>query len=253
VQMLCSQKNFCKVTWLCIKPTIKMIKGAVGSSRSDSQAFLISHFFSKRNLEMASYFCDKYFAEELNFSPALNDADIRNLMFDLGFHFYFNTAWRNSGSSQFKSDALKEDGFCLTFNSIRARSIFRNDSVDPEFFENFENKKSANTLSKREPQAWNIETGYTPNRMQYYPLRSLRKGLKNGLGVAIRALTYMLEDIDTTCREDPQSIKIALHHPAEVPLENNFITVQFNQSVQVMIRPKITRTSDSLKSYDPEV
>jgi hypothetical protein len=138
----------------------------------------------------------------------------------------------------------------MTFNSIRATFIFRNDTVDPEFLENYESEIYLKELSKMEPQEWNIEIGYTPNRMQYYPLRSLRKGLENGLTVKLASPTL---EIDTTCREDPQSIKIALHHPAEVPLENNFITVQFNQSVQVMIRPKITRTSESLKSYDPEV
>jgi hypothetical protein len=125
--------------------------------------------------------------------------------------------------------------------------------VDPSFLENFEGRTSSKSKSKIEPKEWNIETGYTPNKMQYYPLKSLRKGLKNGLTVSLGALINKLNEIDETCREDPESIKIALHHPAEVPLENNFITVPFNQTVQLMVKPKITKTSESLMSYDADM
>jgi hypothetical protein len=85
-----------------------------------------------------------------------------------------------------------------------------------------------------------------------YFTSSLTLSRENGLTVTMRSLTY-LDDIDTTCREDPQSIKIALHHPAEVPLKTNFITVPFNQTVQLMVKPKITKTLETVKSYDPEV
>jgi hypothetical protein len=62
-----------------------------------------------------------------------------------------------------------------------------------------------------------------------------------------------LKEISDLCRKSPQSIKITLHHPAEVLHENSFIEVPFNKSVSVVVKPKITRTSESLKSYDPKV
>jgi hypothetical protein len=218
----------------------------------NGQSFVIPSFFSKLNLEMASYFCTKYFGEKLNFEPTLNDADIRKLMNKMSFPSDFFNLWRNSKSTQFTVRVLMEDGYCFTFNSIRTRFIFRNDTVDPAFLKSFEDRTSPKELSKMEPKEWNIEAGYTPNKMQYYPLKFLRKSLENGLTVTMRSLTY-LDDVNTNCREDPQSIKIALHHPAEVPLKTNFITVPFNQTVQLMVKPKITKSSETVKSYDPEV
>jgi hypothetical protein len=250
--MLCSPENFCKVIWQRIRLTNKIMKGTVGPRIC--HAFLIPSFSSKRNLEMASHFCTKYFGEKLNFEPTLNNADIRKMMNTRSFRCEYVDRWRNSKFTPFISRVFMQDGYCTTFNSIRARYIFRNDSVDPSFLDNFEGKTSPKALSKMEPKEWNIETGYTPNKMQYYPLKSLRKGLKNGLRVTIKTFAFKdNSEIDETCRKDPESIKIALHHPAEVALQNNFITVPFNQTVQLMIRPKITKSSDSLKSYDPEV
>jgi hypothetical protein len=60
-------------------------------------------------------------------------------------------------------------------------------------------------------------------------------------------------NIDKQCRSNPEFIKIALHHPAEVALKTSFVKMPIYKSVSMMVKPKITKTSDSLKSYDPEV
>jgi hypothetical protein len=150
-----------------------------------------------------------------------------------------------------------EDGKCMTFNPISAKLIFRNDTVDPMFLDRFQQSRFRKGSSK-DPQSWSIETGYTPNRMQYYPLKSLRKGMEAGLRVELEFFTntnddLMVKSVDPPCRKEPLNIKIALHHPAEVALKSSFISVPFNKSVSMMVKPKITKTSDSLKSYDPEV
>jgi hypothetical protein len=107
-----------------------------------------------------------------------------------------------------------------------------------------------------DPQSWSIETGYTSDGMQFYPLKSLNSGAESGFGVALATnllLKDLVESIDRECRYNPEHIKIALHHPAEVALKTSFILMPFLKSVSMMVKPKITTTSDSLRSYDPEM
>ncbi len=108
-----------------------------------------------------------------------------------------------------------------------------------------------------EPQSWSIETGYSSSGMQFYPLRALNSRPQSGFEVDI-GTGYRLEDfhmdIDRHCRlSNPEYMKIALHHPAEFALKTSYIKMPFNKSVSMMVKPKITTTSDTLKSYDPEV
>jgi hypothetical protein len=144
---------------------------------------------------------------------------------------------------------LTEDGLCYTFNPVRATSIFRNETVDPVFIKQYESKKFG-----VDTKNWDIENGYTLKKMKNYPLRSSDKGLQNGLKVRGRVYKIDLADVDTTCRKDPLDMKVAVHHPAEVVSNiNSFVTVPFNKSFTFLVRPSITKSSESLRSYDPAV
>jgi hypothetical protein len=202
-----------------------------------------------RNLEIATYFCDDYLAQELKHSPLINDIDLFDFMFENRFYVDFYNYWRNSITYQYYSFVLMEDGMCITFNPLSANLIFRNDTVDPKFL-----KRRSFGSSTMEPQSWNIETGYTANTNQFYPLKSLRKGAESGLEVVLVAsVNKTYEDLDRHCRWSPEYIKIALHHPAEVALKTNFINMPFHKIVLMMVKPKITTTSENLRTYDPNV
>jgi hypothetical protein len=104
------------------------------------------------------------------------------------------------------------------------------------------------------PLLWNMEDGYTKNSMKNYPLRSFDKGLENGLKINLYTEKCSLRNVDTLCQSRPRNVKIALHHSAEIiSNQNNYFEVPFNKSVSIVIYPKITRTSESLESYDPKV
>jgi hypothetical protein len=138
---------------------------------------------------------------------------------------------------------------CFTFNPVRANSIFRNDTVDPVFIKQYE----LSTFGT-DPTNWDMENGYTLKTMKNYPLRALEKGAQNGLKLYKKVYKYELADVDTTCRKDPSDIKVAVHHPAEVVSnKNSFVTVPFNKSFTFLVRPSITKSSESLRSYDPAV
>ncbi len=166
------------------------------------------------------------------------------------FPVNFLNAWRNSQTEDFYSMAVMEDGMCMTFNQISANSIFRNDTVDPKFLRQFRSD-SANL----EPQSWSIGTAYSSDGIHFYPLKSLNSGAESGFAVELTAkhLKDLEESTDRQCRSNPDFIKIALHHPAEVALKTSFIKMPFRKSVSMMVKPKITKTSDSLKSYQPEM
>jgi hypothetical protein len=199
-----------------------------------------------KNLETASFYCDENFSEELNHAPLTN---IKDIIFAASkFIVVFFADWRGSTGNQYSISVLMEDERCRTFNPINAHLIFRNDTVDPIFLDQFRQLPS-----EMRPELWSIETGYTSNGMPYYPLKSLRKGIEGGFKVNVGSFIHLFRDIDIRCRKDPRNIKIALHHPAEVALQSSFISVPFNKSVSMMVKPKITTTSDSLRHYDPEV
>jgi hypothetical protein len=204
-----------------------------------------------RNLELASYFCEEIQTGELEHSPFINNVDLFEFVDKNKFFVDFFNSWRDSSTDDFYSKVLMEDGMCMTFNQISANSIFRNGTVDPKFLRQFK-QVSANM----EPQSWSIETGYTSDGTHFYPLRALNSGPQSGFAVEVVA-TQLLRDeqgnVDKQCRSNPEFIKISLHHPGEVALKSSFISMPFYKIVSIMVKPKITSTSDSLKSYDPEV
>jgi hypothetical protein len=206
-------------------------------------------FDSIKELEMASYICEESLVKELNHTSH-SDAELNlaDFLYRKGFYMKHHSEWCNKYMYQYYSINCNENGFCFTFNLVNAHRIFRTETVDPAFLRQYE-LKSFNTM----PQLWSMEDGYTKNSMKNYPLRSLERGMENGLKTSVITDKLSLKEISDLCRKSPQSIKITLHHPAEVLHENSFIEVPFNKSVSVVVKPKITRTSESLKSYDPKV
>jgi hypothetical protein len=137
----------------------------------------------------------------------------------------------------------------MTYNPINANLIFRNDTVDPEFIKQYE-YKTYDTW----PQNWDMEAGYDVNRMKHNPLKSLDKGVENGFRFYLETWNMNFRKMNTICREYNQYNQIRLHHPAEVGIsKNSNVFVPFNRIISLMVKPKITSTSDSLKSHDPKV
>jgi hypothetical protein len=156
-----------------------------------------------------------------------------------------DTYWQGSWTTRYYSILLMENGLCKTFNHISANLIFRNDTVNPKFLKQFRSG-----ASKTEPQSWSIETGYTSDGTHFYPLKSLNSGAKSGFVATIKNIN---KEIDKHCRHHPEFIEIALHHPAEVALKASFLRMPFHKSISMMVKPEITKTFDSLRSYHPEV
>jgi hypothetical protein len=203
------------------------------------------------NLEMASYVCDQNIMRELNHMPLINDKklNIAEFLDTEGFYYQQVNEWCENDANQYYSYNLKQNGLCFSYNSIKADMIFRTETVDPAFLKEYE-IRSFNTM----PLLWSMEDGYIKNSMKNYPLRSFDKGLENGFKIKLYSEKWSLKNLDTLCESHPRNVKITLHHPAEIiSNQNNYFEVAFNKSVSIIVKPKITRTSASLESYDPKV
>jgi hypothetical protein len=144
---------------------------------------------------------------------------------------------------------LTDDGRCETFNAIDANLIFRNDTVDPKFIKDYQTEKKE---EGNDPVLWNMEEGYQPG-ISNYPYRSFQCN-DNGLQLKLAIFKDRLESLQTFCNKNPRNFKLIFNHPAEVPrVASNRLLIPFNRSVVILITPKITKTSNSLRSYDPSV
>jgi amiloride-sensitive sodium channel len=155
-------------------------------------------------------------------------------------------AWKKSTDPR-TLQILTDDGLCETFNAIDANLIFRNDTVDPKFIEEYQERRG-----DINPVFWSMEEGYTSNT-DNYPYRAYdgkSKALKFRPSIKNEKFN---KDIDQGCNRISENFKIVVSHPAEVPRITINRMAPFNKSVVVLVKPKVTRTSESLKSIDPNV
>jgi hypothetical protein len=192
--------------------------------------------------------CGPKFQNKLKHSPILKDRDILKIL-QKEWLLWQDMTWRKRKMpSYFSSKMLTADGLCVTFNSISADLIFRNDTVDPDFLNQYQFRLESRDLIK--PKYWNMEDGYEPNKINNYPVRSVNYGSIYGLFMHIKIKEDSAGDIDIVCRDNSMSLKVYVHHPAEVP-SMDFFLVPLNKSANFLIKPQITWTSKNLVSYDP--
>jgi amiloride-sensitive sodium channel len=171
-----------------------------------------------------------------------------NILVENKINFFSYLIWKKMTNPR-ELRLLTDDGLCDTFNAIDANLIFRNDTVDPKFIKEYQikQKKEGN-----DPLLWSMEEGYQP-AVNNYPYRSFDSNA-NGLQLELGLSTVWVEALRTFCNKNPKSFKLIFNHPAEVPrVSSNRLLIPFNRSLDILITPKITKTSDSLRSYSPSV
>ena len=61
-----------------------------------------------------------------------------------------------------------------------------------------------------------------------------------------------ISDYDSYCNDELPGIKILIHSPDEIPnISERYIDIQVNQLVDILIKPKLTKTFERLKSLSP--
>jgi hypothetical protein len=163
-------------------------------------------------------------------------------------HFEILFFLGNVKAVMYYANTLTKEGICKTFNPVEAQIIFRNDTVDPAFFGQYQFN-----AHRIKPQYWSMEEGYTPGKIDNYPYRVFDIGQNNGLNIYVKNFKNILQNFDSVCHTNPQNLKIALHHPAEIANPTSFFQIPFNKSATYFIKPMITKTEESLSVYDPSV
>jgi hypothetical protein len=196
-------------------------------------------------MEAASMLCAEKFVFIRHRKPYGN-LTAYQLLKENGFNYNKNFKWRSREDLR-STISLTENGFCETFNAINANLIFRNDTVDPKFIEEYQERNG-----DINPAFWSMEEGYTSNT-DNYPYRVF-DGKSNALKFRTSiSRKKFYRDIGRGCNGISKNFKIVVSHPAEVPRITIDNVAPFEKSVVVLITPKVTKASENLKSVDPNV
>ncbi|CAK1555788.1 unnamed protein product [Leptosia nina] len=202
----------------------------------------------ERNLfEDVSLVCDDHLAPANGRKVSMANETIENLrqvapnLTDVFMACKWKDIPRNS-CSDLISQVITEEGFCYTFNSLRAEELFRTENLHSDY----PYSEAIKTMN----ESWTLEEGYPRNSpLETYPHRGSGYGAKAGLTFLLTAKEI---DLDYLCKGPVQGYKILLHNPAELPrLSQQYFRAPLSQEVVVAVKPKMMTTSEGLKPYDP--
>jgi acid-sensing ion channel, other len=132
---------------------------------------------------------------------------------------------------------LTEEGICYTYNRLNAHELLKPIAVNPKFPDHSKSSKG-----------WTMDEGYQ-NLSISYPYRSFSAYYK----LAMTFLMTLSHSSDPSCSKN-HGFKVVLHSPGELPsFANGFISLPAEKSLTVVIKPQVIRTSDVLRTYDPEI
>ncbi|XP_021711601.1 pickpocket protein 28 isoform X2 [Aedes aegypti] len=139
------------------------------------------------------------------------------------------------------TETLVDDGICYTFNELLSNETYRTNAISRDF-----TSFGTEAVQSR----WSLETGYEPQAGLYaFPRRALSNGFQAGLTVM-----PMVRKIDQEflCRGPYTGYKFAVHSPGEIPLTGDkFYRLNTLNSITLTITPRITKTSQELRSVAP--
>lgn len=98
---------------------------------------------------------------------------------------------------------------------------------------------------------WNIESGYAneSENERNYPYQGINTGRKSSLYLMLRCSS---RDIDHQCRGYNKGFQIFLTTPGEtVDRSQNYLRMPISEQNIIKIGPKLTITSEGLRSYKP--
>lgn len=173
---------------------------------------------------------------------------INELLYENRMQFSGGFNWAGEFDSTLVAETLTQDGYCQSYNVIDANYVFRNDTVDPKFINEYQKTKDYNFA----PVFWSASSGYNLNNRNY-PFRAF-DGKSTKFTTSPEIPLKKVKKIDNFCRPKQIYTRILLSHPAEVPDgTNEYLVIPINKSAIISLKPNIIKTADSLKAYDPSV
>lgn len=133
-----------------------------------------------------------------------------------------------------------------------SRSYTKNTKRE-KFNENFLLRMAAGmmiTKTNRNVSGWSLENGYMDEIDDHeYPIRVTETGTHGALDIA---MTISKLNFDRVCRGFDEGFRVILSVPGEdFKLSPNFLRVPASQNSLIKIKPKLIRTSESIRHYEP--
>lgn len=144
---------------------------------------------------------------------------------------------------------LTNVGYCESFNLLNPSDIFNEDILSPAFFDDI--RIASSSRLNFEQKFWSIESGYDNDESHNtFPFRSTNVHAHLGFMAGIFSRR---KDLFTSCEYATSGFKVIFHNPYDWPvLSNNYVQLSNKEKYNMIITPSITKTSDSLISYEPE-
>ncbi|RZB41735.1 ASC domain containing protein, partial [Asbolus verrucosus] len=140
------------------------------------------------------------------------------------------------------SPTITNLGFCFAFNMLNRNDLFTDDFYIPDDYYG----------QQKQISGWDVDDGYKEmSNVGTFPHRTMSPSPLNSLEIG--TLSYLGETCER--KETKENFKVLLHHPTEFPragiLESHLLTLPFNKSVDILIKPENIMTSSELKGLKP--
>lgn len=160
-----------------------------------------------------------------------------------------NIEWRGYNGLHFMTKVLTAAGYCYTFNLLKTRDIFNANVLDANYFKEVDNGEQFQ--QNRNMLSWSLESGYKSNdNYKNYPLRSTEANLQTGA-----TFTYHSVNGNWNVSCDAQSgYKLLLLNPYDWPeVSKKYVQISQGLIYFIKTKPRITGTSNAIRSLQPEV
>lgn len=207
-------------------------------------------------MSVLSHICPNFYSITLN---ATNNYDefttdpnsYAEILREIRLKVYIALKWKgyHGFNVYYIAETLTDVGYCQTFNLLNSTDIFDKNVLSPTYFEDLEIYEDDGL--ERVAHLWSPDTGYE-KVMSYktFPLRSLDANANLGFNAEI---SVSPEDLTVPCERETFGYKVFFHNPHEWPeISKNHIQMSHNRKYNMVIKPQITKTANSLKSYLPE-
>lgn len=136
------------------------------------------------------------------------------------------------------NEVITEKGVCYSFNMLNYHELFKPDILHKDF----------DIFQHAYNSTWSLDGGYESDDLNSYPFPVISQQ-DDALRVFLKTTDI---DMDYICQGSSQGFQVFFHLPLDFPsITSHHVFVPIKQDVSVSMTAKMTKISESLKSYKP--
>lgn len=135
------------------------------------------------------------------------------------------------------SMVVTSEGICYSYNMLDYRDLYTSNIASSLSYPKHGNRSS-----------WTV-VGYESNDPETHPERVMGSGKTAGITLK---LTMEKKDVNYACKGTANGFRLSLHTADESPrIGSHFYKIPFGAETMIAVTPRVTSTSDGLRSYKP--